>query len=147
MYKKLIGVTCIGILLFYFFIRTELDRETYYIETRSETHKLELEIAKNPSDISLGLSRRTSIDDNGGMLFVFSHPKTLIFWMKDTKIPLDLLYLDKHMIIGEIHKYLAPYYIKEIKSTKPYAYALELNAGYIEKYKISVGDRLIRLDN
>ncbi len=145
--KKLAGVLLLSLIIAYFLRSHELKKEVYLLETAGSILQLNLEIAKNISDIKKGLSKREYLAKNDGMLFVFSKPKMLRFWMKDTAIPLDLLYLDKNMVVQEIHPHLKPYSEKIIESRHPYSYALEMNTGFAEYHNIQIGDKLSKINN
>ena len=102
-----------------------------------------IEVVKSTYDIEKGLSGREKIADNQGMLFEFKDYDIRNFWMKDMKFPLDILFIDNE-IIKEITTLLKP----ENGTTPSYTsqnkvnYVLELNAGAINKYKISVGNTI-----
>ncbi len=83
------------------------------------------------------------MDEDKGMLFVFETAKPLSFWMKNTYIPLDILFIDHNGTINTIHKNTTPKNTEIFyKSKKPSAYAIEVNAGFCDKYKISENDHI-----
>ena len=98
-----------------------------------------LEIAGTISQLSKGLSGRTNLCNNCGMLFVFPHPQILSFWMKDTIIPLDMIFIDQNKkIINIVTVSIGDLSIK--KSLSPALYCLELNAGIATKLNLKPGD-------
>jgi len=100
-----------------------------------------LEIANTISQLSKGLSRRTNLCDNCGMLFVFPHPQILSFWMKDTFIPLDMIFIDQNKkIVNIITATVGDLSLK--KSISPALYCLELNASTATKLNLKSGDIL-----
>ena len=105
------------------------------------------EIADTPEKRSRGLMFRTSMAPDRGMLFIFSEPGKLTFWMKNTKMKLDMLWLDKkgtivhieHEVpICERRDNLCPRY----RSTIQASYVLELKDGQTKKLKLQKGNRL-----
>lgn len=123
----------------------ELPLVTCYINDK----KLKLSIARSLFERTKGLMFRDNLDENEGMLFVFEKPQILKFWMKNTKIPLDLIFLNENFVVIEIIENMKPGYgiedqnLPVYSSTKPAKYALELPAGSIKKFKIIVGSKLI----
>lgn len=108
-------------------------------------HKYNIELADNSEKIYHGLMGRTSLDENTGMLFDINLvPKDVdvAFWMKDTLIPLDILFIDENGIVFYIHKNAQPYDTTPIYPPKRPRAVLEINGGQIDKYGINVGDML-----
>src|SRR4029453_11794856 len=87
-----------------------------------------LEIANPDASGEHGLMERDLMPADHGMIFVFDEPKELSFWMKNTRIPLDILYLDEHGKVVSIHQ-MRPYDRTGIPSDQPAKYAIELNVG------------------
>ncbi|MFC1845280.1 DUF192 domain-containing protein [Thermodesulfobacteriota bacterium] len=100
---------------------------------------LEVEIADTPEKQQQGLMKRTFLEENHGMLFVFDKEQHINFWMKDTGIPLTIAFIKKSGQITEIYD-LEPYSLKMVWSSHPVMYALEVNRGYFKKNDIKVGD-------
>ncbi len=100
-----------------------------------------LEIAARPEDRYRGLMFRDSMPADHGMIFVFPDTAPRSFWMKDTRIPLDILYLDADGTVVAI-KQMKPYDLTGIHSDKPAKYAIELNQGAADRTGVKVGDRL-----
>jgi uncharacterized membrane protein (UPF0127 family) len=117
----------------------------YKIFLFSESGKkvgLNVEVAKTSAVREKGLMFRTSLGESEGMLFVFDKEEKLNFWMKNTYIPLDIAYINKHGVINEIY-YMAPLDISKIySSVNPAKYALEVNAGWFNKNKIKIGSKI-----
>ncbi|WP_068981994.1 DUF192 domain-containing protein [Candidatus Jidaibacter acanthamoebae] len=146
-FKRIVGILLLTLIVIYFFKSHALKIEEYFLLSETNIIKLNLEIAENISDIKKGLSNRDHLAKDNGMLFIFDKPKNLRFWMNNTRIPLDLFYLDKDLIIREIHYNLKPYSKKIIESRLPYSYALEVNAGFTDYYNVKPGDKLIKASN
>lgn len=93
-----------------------------------------LELAITSEERRVGLSNRDYLAPDGGMLFVFSQESTLSFWMRDTLIPLDILFLNSDRRITNIHTMIPQPGVPTnqltlYRSTRPALYAVEVNAG------------------
>lgn len=115
--------------------------EIVYKDDSGKSHVFQIEIASSPSAVQQGLMYRRHMDEDKGMLFVFSRPEERNFWMKNTFIPLDLFFIKADGTIHKIHKGAIPQDTTLISSDGPVQYVLELNAGMAEKYGIKAGDR------
>ena len=105
-----------------------------------KSRNLIVEVAATPYARSCGLSHRSSIPEDEGMLFVYPSRRILSFWMKDTEIPLSIAFIDDTGRIVSIQK-MAPFQQKErYLSPHPARYALEVNQGWFEKHGIGIGD-------
>ncbi|MBN1151074.1 DUF192 domain-containing protein [candidate division WOR-3 bacterium] len=102
---------------------------------------LSVEIADDENERSLGLMYRDSLQQNAGMLFVFDRPTKLYFWMKNTKIELDIAFIDSSMVIMEIES-LIPYSTENVASDFDAKYALEVNRGWFKERNIVFGDKI-----
>ena len=100
--------------------------------------QLDVDIADNDVLRSLGLMCRETMPENNGMIFIFDTERTLSFWMKNTKIPLSIGYIDKNKSLVDIFD-MQPMDEKSISSTKPVLYALETNQGWFKKNNIKPG--------
>lgn len=101
---------------------------------------LTAEVADTAAEREQGLQNRTSLDDNAGMLFIFEEADTHSFWMKDTPLSLDILFLSSEKEIVFIEKNTTPLSTTLITPTSPVLYVLEVNAGYVEENGLEVGD-------
>jgi uncharacterized membrane protein (UPF0127 family) len=104
---------------------------------------VDVELAQDDAERQLGLMYRDKMAENQGMLFVFEDETTRSFWMKNTVLSLDMFFINSKNEIVTIHKSTTPYSEESYASTKPAKYVLELNAGFTDKYKIAVGDRIL----
>ena len=100
--------------------------------------QVSIEAADEPHERSLGLMHREHLGQNDGMLFVYTEERILSFWMKNTKIPLSIAYIDKEGQIIHIAK-MTPMNETSISSIYTAQYALEMNQGWFEKNQVSVG--------
>jgi len=101
-----------------------------------------IEIADNPASQTLGLMFRKSLAETKGMLFVFSKEDLYPFWMKNTYIPLDIIWLDKNSTVVFIASNTTPQTTKEIIPSSFALYVLEINAGLTERLGIKIGDKM-----
>jgi uncharacterized membrane protein (UPF0127 family) len=102
--------------------------------------KLTIEIADNEAETTQGLMYRRSMPDSCGMVFIFSDSQPRSFWMKNTYLPLDILYLDESKKIVTIQANRTPFSEEEIPSFENAKYVLEVNAGYCKRKGIEKGD-------
>ncbi len=100
-----------------------------------------LEVADDNSERQTGLMHRRSMAADHGMIFVFPSESMREFWMKNTHIPLDILYLDKAGKIVSIRK-LEPLNERSVSSIFPAQYAIELNQGAAAKAGVRVGEMI-----
>ncbi len=103
---------------------------------------INIEIADNDAERAQGLMWRTSMPEDDGMLFVFDQSKILTFWMKNTYIPLDMVFADSTGRIVTIHQNATPFSEATIASTQPAKYVVEVNGGFCAKYGIVDGDAI-----
>ncbi len=103
--------------------------------------KIYMEIAATPSKREKGLMYRDSLPPDHGMLFVFEKEQPLSFWMKNTKIPLSIAFLNRDFVIVDIQD-MEPFTETLHISARPAMYALEVNKGFFDRHGISVGDTL-----
>jgi len=100
-----------------------------------------LEIANTEAARQRGLMKRDSMASDHGMIFVFDEDKHTGFWMKNTRIPLDIIFVDARGLVVGI-KQMKPYDLNPTNSPKPYRWAIELNKGIAEEAGVKVGDQL-----
>lgn len=99
----------------------------------------DVEVARTSDQQAIGLMKRDSMPENHGMIFVFDEERLLEFWMKDTRIPLDIMYLDSKGKIVSVSG-MQPYDLTSVSSNVPAQYAIELNAGMVKKLGVKAGD-------
>jgi uncharacterized membrane protein (UPF0127 family) len=111
------------------------------VGSHGSTH-FTVEIADTPDAQQIGLMYRTEMHQNHGMLFVFNDMAHRSFWMKNTYLPLDLIYIDDNKVIKHIHKNAVPESLSAIPSLYPVQYVFEINAGAADQFNIQIGDRV-----
>lgn len=102
------------------------------------------EIADEPETRNFGLMKREYLAPRHGMLFDFEQAQAIGMWMKNTLIPLDMVFLDENRNIVFIHRHAEPHSLEIIRPPMPIRYTLELNAGEVDEYGLELGGRLLR---
>ncbi|WP_240932434.1 DUF192 domain-containing protein [Pelagibius litoralis] len=120
------------------------DRDEITIETEAGgRHVFEVEMAVSPEQRSQGLMFRHSMAATAGMLFLFERSEPRAMWMKNTLIPLDMLFIDESGVIVRIHERSVPFSLQAIASGQAVSAVLELNAGTSSRLTIKPGDRVL----
>ncbi|QWX82867.1 DUF192 domain-containing protein [Cellulophaga sp. HaHaR_3_176] len=114
----------------------------YKAKTDSIIGSFDIEIADTEYETSTGLMYRKSMKANRGMLFVFPDVAMHSFYMKNTEIPLDLVFIDENMHIASFQENAKPFNETGLSSQVPVKYVLELNAGISEKLLLEVKDSI-----
>lgn len=109
-------------------------------ESEDTLAHIAIEVADDDAQRSQGLMYRSSLADTTGMLFIFDQPAPRSFWMKNTIIPLDILYVDEALRIFMIYKGVMPYSEKSIPSEDDALYVVEVAAGFTTRNQIEEGD-------
>ena len=113
------------------------------IVTASGPHKFTIELATTPAQLEQGLMFRQSLPADAGMLFDFKAPQPAMMWMKNTLIPLDMLFVDGQGRIVNIHERAVPGSLETIGSGAPVRAVIELNGGTAARLGIKPGDRVL----
>ena len=104
-----------------------------------------IEIAQTNVERQTGLMFREGLCNNCGMLFMFEQPNIYRFWMKNTLIHLDMIWIDENKTIVYIKEYAQPCATENCESFTPdkeAKYVLEINAGLIQEYNMMLGDKV-----
>ena len=102
-----------------------------------------VEVAKTIEERRTGLMYRKKLLNNEGMLFIFPREKIIQLWMKNTYIPLDVIFISENKVIVDIKKNMEKLSKTIVKSKVKSRYALEFNAGLINKLDIKIGDKVL----
>jgi uncharacterized membrane protein (UPF0127 family) len=116
---------------------------TLIIATRDAQHRFTIEIARTPAEMERGLMYRDRLGPDHGMLFLYDEERAVSFWMKNTLIPLDLIFADSSGRIVQIAERAVPLSTALISSDSPVRAVLEVNGGTADRLNVAVGDRLI----
>ncbi|NAS32473.1 DUF192 domain-containing protein [Flavobacteriaceae bacterium R38] len=103
---------------------------------------LDIEIADNDYETETGLMHRKSMLENRGMLFIFKDEEPRFFYMKNTEISLDIIYINSELKIVSFVENAETLNEASLPSNFPAKYVLEINAGLVEKWGIKVGDSI-----
>jgi len=110
--------------------------------TNSVIKEIKIEIANNDFERQTGLMYRKKMGTNKGMLFVFDKSEIKSFYMKNTYIPLDIIYIDANNTIINIVKNTEPLNKTSLFSDAPAKYVLEINAGLSDKWGVEKGGKI-----
>lgn len=122
----------------------EWETDELAIETRDgEQHLFVVELALTDEQRARGLMFRESLADDAGMLFLYERDRPRSMWMKNTLIPLDMLFIDRRGRVIRIAERTTPLSERSISSGRPARAVLELAGGTAERLGIRVGDRVI----
>ena len=102
-----------------------------------------IEIADDSREQVRGLMYRTDLAADAGMLFLFGEERPRAFWMKNTPLPLDIIYIAKDGRIVSIAEHTTPFSTATIPSGAPAQSVLEVNGGYARRNGVRVGDRVV----
>ena len=116
------------------------------VESATGAHAVTVEVARTDAERALGLMHRRSLPEDAGMLFVFAESDLHSFWMKNTLIPLDLVFIAEDGRIVGIVERAEPLTTTQRWVDAPSRYVLEVNGGWCAKRQVRVGDR-IRFEN
>ncbi|MBK5568283.1 DUF192 domain-containing protein [Ensifer sp. SSB1] len=112
------------------------------VTANRKVHELTVELAVDPDQREQGLMFRRSMAPDHGMLFDFGETRRVMMWMKNTYLPLDMLFIDNRGVVRTIREDAVPFSEAIIDSGEPVAFVLELNAGTVKRLDIRAGDRL-----
>ncbi len=104
---------------------------------------VKVEVVQKEEELHRGLQFRKSLDPDSGMLFIFQKSGPYAFWMKDTLIPLDMIWMDDGRRIGHIEHNVPPCAADPCPRYTPAAealYVLEVNVGYADQLGLKIGD-------
>ena len=104
--------------------------------------KIDIEIADNPGEQEQGLMNRSWMEETQGMLFIFDKEQQQQFLMKNTLIPLDIIYVNTAKHIVHVAKNAQPLTETNIPSIEPAQYVIETVAGFCDKFNIKDGDSI-----
>ncbi len=103
---------------------------------------IKVEIADTDATREKGLMYRHSMKEDNGMLFIFDEERRQAFWMKNTHIPLDIIFVNANFEIVHIAYNTTPYSLDQIPSFEYAQYVVEVNAGFCKKYDVKVDGKI-----
>ena len=138
----LLSVLTYSLLAFYAVVDFPRTREQTRIDFAQASFTVE--VPNTPYRVRRGLQERSHLAAGTGMLFVFPGRQVVHFWMKDTLIPLDMIWMDEHLRVIHIEKSVPPCTVSPCPTygpVLPARYVLEINAGQADRANIHVGDK------
>jgi len=112
------------------------------VHTKSGPVSVALEVAATDPTRTRGLMWRDHLDDGHGMLFVFDEESDHSFWMKNTVIPLDMVFIGADQVVVGVHANATPLSLEPISVGRPSKWVLEVAGGYAGRAGIATGDRV-----
>ena len=109
----------------------------------SRMHEFEVEIASTPQEKEMGLMFRETMPPDHGMLFQLGEERVIRFWMKDTLIPLDMIFIAADGTVRKVYERATPKSLEGISSDVPVKAVLEINGGRANELGIVVGDKVV----
>ena len=154
--KITIGIIAIAVIGFFIvnnFMKNNEPEQEYYSFTKEGEltftdslgtlkTKIDLEIADNDYERQLGLMNRKEMKENEGMLFIFPEQEMLSFWMRNTLISLDMIFVNNQKRIVTIHKNTKILSDQSYPTSQPAIYVVEVLGGFADRHNIKVGDKI-----
>ena len=139
--QNILKIVIISILLFAVSTSSAAETGNLTISRDGKTIKsVKVEVVKTPAEHARGLMFRKKLPENYGMFFIFDSDRETPFWMKNTYISLDIIFINKEKKIVSIARSTTPLSEKQIYSRKQYRYVLEVPAGFSDSFQIKTGD-------
>lgn len=102
--------------------------------------RLNVEVVDSAKERAIGLMHRENLPYNNGMWFIYETPRTVAFWMRNTLIALDMIFVDEHGVVQKIHKNARPMDETPIPGGDNIQFVLEVNAGLSKRFGLGAGD-------
>ncbi|MEM1286752.1 MAG: DUF192 domain-containing protein [Pseudomonadota bacterium] len=116
------------------------------VQTGSGTFEFSIEIARTPQEQALGLMHRRSIPEDYGMLFPFERAREASFWMRETYVSLDMVFIKDGGVVHRIERGTEPLSLRGVPSRGPVIAVLEFVAGTADRIGLAAGDVVIHPD-
>lgn len=113
------------------------------IESRNGNHPFTVEVVDTPQTRAKGLMFRESLAPDAGMLFDFKETREVSFWMSNTLIPLDMIFITAEGLVANIHANARPRDLTSIPSDGPVMFVLEIPGGRAKELGLAAGDRVV----
>jgi len=118
------------------------DASTVVLQGSNGPVRVRVEVAATPSARAKGLMYRTALADGDGMLFVFDETKDHGFWMKNTFIPLDMIFIDEQLLVAGVHANAVPQSTRTLSIGRDSRYVLEVPGGWAARHGVAAGSRV-----
>ena len=116
---------------------------TLVLKTDSGPHSFNIEIATTNGERALGLMYRRELPDDAGMLFLYDPPQPISMWMRNTILPLDMIFIGLDGKVHRIESHTEPFSTEVISSDGTVQGVLEVNAGMAAKIGLKTGDEVV----
>jgi uncharacterized membrane protein (UPF0127 family) len=126
--------------LLFFCGSTAIEATTLNITINTTT--FDLEVANTPEKRAKGLMFRKDMPQKSGMIFTYASPRYVGIWMKNTYIPLDILWVSPKKEIVYIHENATPHSLTIMRPKHKAQYVIELNSGSVKRFDLKVGDKV-----
>tara|TARA_Y100000739_G_scaffold192057_1_gene172346 strand:- start:648 stop:1088 length:441 start_codon:yes stop_codon:yes gene_type:complete len=123
-------------------VSASMKSELSIITSNGSKHNFLVEVARTEEEKKIGLMFRRTLAKNAGMLFLYKREALRLMWMKNTFIPLDILFIDKKGVIKRVVKRTIPHSLATISSRQSVLAVLELRGGITSSLEIKKGDRI-----
>ena len=117
--------------------------ETLLIRVSGGNVKFNVEVARTPKEQEMGLMFRRKLPKDRGMLFIYPYQSIVRMWMKNTHIPLDMVFINSKGIVKKIVERTVPFSLNVISSGEAVKAVLELNGGTSNRIGLKRGDQVI----
>jgi len=101
--------------------------------------RVRVEVAKTPAQRERGLMYRERLDPDAGMIFIFDRDEDQSFWMKNTVIPLDMIFITRDLVVTGVVADATPFSLDSLTCGRPSRYVLEVNGGFAARHRIAAG--------
>lgn len=119
-----------------------LEQVPLTIHSGDKVHRFTVEVARTPEEQAQGLMHRQSLAPDRGMIFPYDPPRPLAFWMKNTLIPLDMVFIGPNRRIVRIAENTVPLSLDPVPSVDPASAVLEIAGGRSAELGLKVGDQV-----
>ena len=123
-------------------VSASMKSELSIITSNGSKHNFLVEVARTEEEKKIGLMFRRTLAKNAGMLFLYKREALRLMWMKNTFIPLDILFIDKNGVIKRVVKRTIPHSLATISSRQSVLAVLELRGGITSSLEIKKGDSI-----
>lgn len=130
-------------MLFAFYALATCDSNLLTLKVGDAT--IHADVAQTESERGRGLMGRRALPQNWGMWFVMGGESRSTFWMKETYVALDIIFVSKDFRVLHIHENAKPLDLTPLGSPVPYWYVLEVPAGFAKSHRLRIGDRIANL--
>lgn len=121
---------------------TIVDELTFINKDGEDISTISIALADEPDERNQGLMDVNEMGQDEGMLFIFDNEELQAFWMANTPLPLDIMYVNNDSVIVRIYQNTTPFSQTTLPSEAPARYVVETNGGYALRHGITEGDKI-----